>query len=77
MNYCELNENKTCDDCGSCQVCDLEKDKTCDNCCECLGIDSEYNVVEIEHVEDGADHAFNEDEEELFTQWMEKKRENK
>lgn len=54
MKYCELSENKICDDCGKCQICDLDNNKVCDNCCECIGIDSEYNIVEIEHIEDGA-----------------------
>jgi len=77
MKYCELKENKICDDCGQCQVCDLDKNKICDNCCECIGLDSEYNIVEIDSIEDGVDYGFSQDEERVFTQWMEKKRENK
>lgn len=73
--YCELNEEKICDNCGECEICDLDKNKICDNCCMCIGLEeeSDYKVVEVEEVEDGVDYDFTEDEERIYIDWVSKK----
>jgi hypothetical protein len=60
--YCDLNPEKTCDNCNECDICDLDSNKSCDNCGKCIGLDgSDYSKVIIEGILD------NEDEVEEYT----------
>lgn len=34
--YCIFEENKTCNDCGKCDICDLNANKICNSCGKCL-----------------------------------------
>lgn len=66
--YCVLDENKICDNCGECNVCDLDPNKICDNCMKCLNTGAEYNAIEIDEIIDDGTGAeefgqpFDEDE---------------
>ena len=48
--YCILDENKMCNDCGECDKCDLDNNKICDNCGKCIGMDADSRAIEIEDV---------------------------
>ncbi|MPW25221.1 hypothetical protein GC105_05395 [Alkalibaculum sp. M08DMB] len=73
MKNCELQEYKECNECGACELCDTDKEKICDNCCNCIEIDSDYKVIEIEDIQDGVDHDFSEEEEDMFLDWVSQK----
>ena len=34
--YCVLEDDKLCTNCGRCNMCDLDPEKVCDNCMRCL-----------------------------------------
>ena len=48
--FCELDENKICDNCGECDRCDLDPRKICDNCGKCIETDKEYNELLIDDI---------------------------
>ena len=50
MKKCVL-EDKTCIECGKCNICDLDKNKICDNCSKCI-IDNEkeYSTILIDEI---------------------------
>ncbi len=50
MKKCVLYD-RSCIECGECNMCDLEPEKICDNCGKCIEIDSDYAEIEIESVE--------------------------
>lgn len=66
--YCVLDENKICDNCGECNICDLDPNKICDNCMKCLNTGADYKAVEIDEIIDDGTGAeefgqpFDEDE---------------
>lgn len=50
MRKCVLDEDKTCIECGECNLCDLDKNKICDNCCKCIESDKEYEEIKIDKI---------------------------
>lgn len=54
IKYCELNEDKICDNCNECNICDLDPNKLCDSCGKCIGLegDSDYLEIDIDGVFD-------------------------
>ena len=49
---CILDPEKTCIECGDCNMCDLDPNKVCDNCCKCLDLtDEDFETIEIDHIE--------------------------
>lgn len=49
-HFCELDENKVCDNCGECERCDLNPKKICDNCGKCIDTGREYNELLIDDI---------------------------
>lgn len=49
--------DRTCIDCGECDICDLDSSKHCDDCGECIKESGDYRTVDIE------DFVIDEDEE--------------
>lgn len=52
---CILYDNKTCDNCGECNMCDLDPKKVCDSCGACLEMDDEYSTVDVDLTFEGSD----------------------
>ena len=50
-DYCILEDNKICDNCGRCDVCDLNPKKICDNCGLCIDDTDEYLSLDIDGIE--------------------------
>lgn len=49
---CILDPEKTCIECGECNLCDLDPGKICDNCCKCLELsDEDFETIPIDHIE--------------------------
>ncbi|KAJ52525.1 hypothetical protein BD780_001842 [Clostridium tetanomorphum] len=48
--YCILNNNKSCNDCGECDICDLDKNKKCTNCGNCLNGSFDMRGVKIDEI---------------------------
>ncbi len=60
---CIFDDNKSCDDCGKCDICDLDPNKICNNCGKCLeeeGIDTKAikidEIIEDEKYADKIQH---------------------
>ncbi len=49
MKKCVL-EDKTCIECGECDICDLDRNKICDSCGKCIEPDTEYLEVKIDEI---------------------------
>jgi hypothetical protein len=58
IKYCELDENKICDDCNQCNICDLDDTKTCDSCGKCIDMEDGKDYIEVD-----IDGVFDENEE--------------
>ncbi len=44
---CELYD-RTCIDCGECDLCDLDRNKHCDDCGRCIEEPEDYRSISIE-----------------------------
>lgn len=42
---CVLQIDKTCINCGKCDLCDLDEKKICDNCMKCVIGDNDFISV--------------------------------
>ena len=52
LRKCILDPEKTCIECGDCNMCDLDPGKICDNCCQCLNeTDEDFETIEIDRIE--------------------------
>ena len=51
MRKCIL-EDKTCIECGKCDLCDLDSTKICDNCGKCIESDRDYAEILIDDILD-------------------------
>lgn len=49
MKKCVL-EDKTCIECGRCNLCDLDERKICDNCGKCIEPQEEYATIYIDEI---------------------------
>ncbi|MCK5128668.1 MAG: hypothetical protein KAQ68_02355 [Clostridiales bacterium] len=49
MRKCILEE-KSCIECGDCNICDLDTHKVCDNCGKCIELDMDYSSVLIDEI---------------------------
>jgi len=60
LKNCIFTDNKTCDNCGDCDICDLDPSKVCDNCGKCIGGKGDFaskaiaidEIIEDEEFED-------------------------
>ena len=50
MKKCVLDESKTCNQCGECDICDLDPNKKCDNCGKCIAFDQDYVSIAIDEI---------------------------
>ena len=46
MKKCVLYD-RTCNNCGECDICDLDPNKKCDNCGKCIEIKENYKIIKI------------------------------
>ncbi|WP_027623495.1 hypothetical protein [Clostridium lundense] len=53
--HCIMDINKSCDDCGECDICDLNKNKKCDNCGKCLQDSFDMRGIKIDSIIDDED----------------------
>lgn len=60
--YCILNSNKSCNDCGECDICDLDKNKKCNNCGKCLQDSFDMRGIKIDEILDDENDTSSEDE---------------
>lgn len=51
IRKCILDPEKTCIECGECNICDLDPSKLCDNCCRCIENDLDFETIEIDRIE--------------------------
>lgn len=49
MRKCVL-EDKTCIECGKCDICDLDSNKVCDSCGKCIETDKDYAEIIIDEI---------------------------
>ncbi|MDF2524267.1 MAG: hypothetical protein K0R31_1908 [Clostridiales bacterium] len=40
--------DRTCIDCGECDICDLDSNKRCDDCGRCIDESEDYRILDIE-----------------------------
>lgn len=45
-----LLENRTCTNCGECNLCDLDSKKICNNCGKCIGGDADFRAIGIDDI---------------------------
>ncbi len=51
MQKCVLDPEKTCIECGECNICDLNPGKLCDNCCRCIEPENDFETIEIDGID--------------------------
>lgn len=48
IKYCEIHEDKICDNCNECNICDLDPKKLCDSCGKCIGLEGDADFLEVD-----------------------------
>ena len=59
IKSCIISLNKTCNNCGACNICDIDASKSCNNCGKCLETEvNDYKQIVVDEVDDWNEDSF-------------------